>query len=162
MTSRFTKWFRGLSNGQAAIFYILLVVCGLLTLWHNPTQGYERSLRSVRTDSMELALSNLKRQAVEDNSSSLSALSYDCEHYWRKRGLVPENGYFYMEKNPWWWFAGYKSKGYEPDAIPGFVRSPLRILDTLSGYMKSILVAVVLALVMIWLVGIRNPLPNSK
>jgi len=153
MISWFKKWFRNLTNGQVTVFYILLVVCGILILWHNPSEGYQRSYKAVKTDSMELALLKLKEYSVSTDYSSPYPNTYSWEN-----GSIMEYGYF--EKNPWWWLPDYVSKGHDPQAIPKFIRAPLLMLETLSGCILAISTAIGMASVLIWLTGLRKPLPE--
>lgn len=153
MNSRFARWFRGLSNGQAFVVYGFLIVFVLLTLWHNPTDGYWRTNTAIRTDSAEAALSNMKMRPDEN----------DWEYYvmkWRQYGYVPEGGYYYREKNPWWWVYAYESKGFEAYTIPRFVRAPLLSLGNLGSYMHTVVIVGISASLFICLMGIRKSHPE--
>jgi len=43
-SEKFTSWFRGLTGSQATIFYLGLVSVALLTVTHNPSEGYTREV----------------------------------------------------------------------------------------------------------------------
>ena len=160
MSSYFTKWFRALSNGQASIVYGFLVVFVFLTLWHNPTKGYRRTFTWVETDSMELAVAKWK--ALEDDEDYNTSYIHleTVEFYWKYSSGVPEDGYSYPKRNPWWWIYGYQSKGFAPDTVPRFVRGPLLILETLGGYIQMVITVCLFAFGVIWLMGLRKASPE--
>lgn len=151
MNSRFARWFRGLSNGQAFVVYGFLVLFALLTLWHNPTDGYRRTLTAIRADSAEAALSNMKMRPDENDWQY-------SERRWKQDGYVPKD--FYWEKNPWWWVYTYESKGFKADAIPRFIREPLLSLESLGGYMQMVVIVGISGFLFICLMGIRKSHPE--
>lgn len=152
MSSSFARWFRALSNGQAFMVYGFLVLFALLTLWHNPTDGYRRTLTAIRTASAEEARSGMQMFPDEN----------DWEEYKDRLKWygVPEGGHFYLKKNPWWWVYAYESKGFREDAIPRFVRPHLLSLDTLGGYMHTVGIIGISTFLFICLMGIRKSHPE--
>jgi hypothetical protein len=155
---RFENWFRRQSGIQAAVIYLYVVLLAVLTFWHNPTDGYLRTYsNAIKTPDAMTALANWKSRADQMGSRSDEYRSWQMYQWmWVDRREAPENGYFYMEQNPWWWIYGYESLGYNEDSVPRFFRRAFPNLYSLGGYLSYIAVLTFASIVLKWFVGIRS------
>lgn len=158
----FKIWVRNLSKAQAAIFYSIPVISLVLLIWHNPTDGYNRSLHAIKTETAQQALSGWERLAaktrLDHHKNQLEVLRW----LWIERKAVPAEGYFYMEENPWWWPYSNVSRGFNQESIPKVVREPMGLLRSFGGFMTLTGAYSLFAVLMIWLVGIRNIPANAQ